>query len=160
MELVIVRPPLVYGPGVGANFLRLLRLVDRGWPLPLGAVRSQRSLVAVGNLVDLLVRCVDDAAAAGQTLLVSDGQDVTLPQLVGQLARCLGRPAHLLPIPRGALLALARLAGRSGPVARLTSSLQVDMDHTCHTLRWRPPVSLAAGLEATAQWYRDEGRRR
>ncbi len=160
LELVIVRPPLVYGPGVGANFLRLLRLVDRGWPLPFGAVRGLRSLVGIDNLVDLLARCADAPEAAGQTFLASDGEDFALPDLIRMLARHLGRPARLLPVPPHALVAAARLVGMAGTVARMTSSLQVDIAHTCCTLEWQPPMSAEDGLAATARWYGEQFHRR
>lgn len=159
LELVIVRPPLVYGPGVGANFLRLVRLVDSGWPLPFGAIRSQRSLVGIDNLVDFLVRCIDHPAASGETFLLSDGQDIALPELIRKLAHHLGQSARLVPIRHGQLLALARFAGKGGPVERLTSALQVDIEHTRRTLAWQPPMSTDVELAATAGWYRVRGPR-
>lgn len=157
LEIVIVRPPLVYGPGVGANFLRLMRLVDRGWPLPFGAIQGLRSLVALDNLVDLLVRCTKTPAASGEVFLVSDGQDISLPDLIRMLARHLGRAARLLPLPRTALLAVAGLLGEGATIERLTSELRVDMGHTCRTLAWQPPISTEAGIAATARWYRTGG---
>jgi UDP-glucose 4-epimerase len=158
LELVILRPTLVYGPGVGANFLRLLRLVDRGFPLPFGAIRSRRSLVSIDNLAHLIILCTRAPAAVGQTFLVADGEDISLPDLIRKLANGLGRSARLVGVPRGVLLELARFAGKAGPLERLASSLEVDIDHTRRTLAWRAPVTLDDGLEATARWYRQQGK--
>lgn len=146
MELVIVRPPLVYGPGVRANFASLVRAVARGLPLPLGRVHNQRSLVGIDNLVDLLLLCTQHPRAAGQTLLVSDGQDVSTAELVQQIAAALGRPARLLPVPLPWLRLAGRLTGRDAAIQRLCSSLQVDISATCQNLGWTPPVSVAGGL--------------
>ena len=146
MELVIVRPPLVYGPGVRANFASLVRAVARGLPLPLGRVHNQRSLVGIDNLVDLLLLCTHHPQAAGQTLLVSDGQDVSTAELVQQIAAALGRPARLLPVPLPWLQFAGRLTGRDAAIQRLCSSLQVDISATCQQLGWTPPVSVAEGM--------------
>ena len=146
MELVIVRPPLVYGPGVRANFASLVRAVVRGMPLPLGSVHNQRSLVGLDNLVDLLLLCTHHPRAAGQTLLVSDGHDVSTAELVQQIATALGRPARLLPVPLPWLRLAGRLTGRNAAIQRLCSSLQVDISATCQQLGWTPPVSVAEGL--------------
>jgi len=146
MELVIVRPPLVYGPGVRANFASLVRAVARGLPLPLGRVHNQRSLEGIDNLVDLLLLCASHPRAVGQTLLVSDGQDVSTAELVQQIAAALGRPAWLLPMPQPWLQFAGRLTGRDAAIQRLCSSLQVDISATCQQLGWMPPVSVAEGL--------------
>ena len=146
MELVIVRPPLVYGPGVRANFASLVRAVARGLPLPLGRVHNQRSLVGIDNLVDLLLLCTHHPRAVGQTLLVSDGHDVSTAELVQQIAAALGRPARLLPVPLPWLRLAGRLTGRDAAIQRLCSSLQVDISATCQHLGWTPPVSVAEGL--------------
>jgi nucleoside-diphosphate-sugar epimerase len=146
LEIVIVRPPLVYGPGVKANFLRLVRLVRNGVPLPLGSVKNKRSLVSLDNLVDLLIRCTEHPAAAGQTLLASDGQDLSTPELIRGLAAAMGRSARLLPVPPAMLRLGGRLTGRMDEVERLIGSLQVDIEHTCQTLNWTPPVPVAEGL--------------
>ena len=146
MELVIVRPPLVYGPGVRANFASLVRVVRRGIPLPLACVHNLRSLVGIDNLVDLLLLCTQHPRAAGQTLLVSDGQDVSTAGLVQQIADALGRPARLLPVPLPWLRLAGRLTGRDAAIQRLCSSLQVDISATCQHLGWTPPVSVAEGL--------------
>ena len=146
MELVIVRPPLVYGPGVRANFASLMRVVRRGIPLPLARVHNLRSLVGIDNLVSLLLRCTQHADAGGQNFLVSDGHDLSTPDLVRQLATALGQPARLWPVPLAGLQLAARLTGRQAAVQRLCSSLQVDISATCQGLQWAPPVSVAEGL--------------
>ena len=146
LEVVIVRPPLVYGPQAKGNFARLIELVRKGIPLPLGAVNNQRSLVALDNLVDLLVRCIDHPAAPGQTFLVSDGEDLSTQELVRRQAKAMGRPVRLVPVPVGLLRAAGRLTGKSKEVERLVSSLQVDIRHTQETLGWTPPVSVDEGL--------------
>lgn len=151
LEVVVVRPPLVYGPGAKGNLARLLKLVQSGVPLPLGAVHNQRSLIGLDNLVDLLIRCVDHPAAAGQTLLVSDGEDVSTPDLLRLIAAGLGRSARLLPVPVS-LLRLAGLAlGKRLDIDRLVGSLQIDSRHTCELLDWTPPVSVAEGIRRMVQ---------
>jgi nucleoside-diphosphate-sugar epimerase len=154
VECVIVRPPLVYGPRVRANFLRLLRVVGSGIPLPLASVANHRSLVYVGNLADALQACIAHPSAAGQIFAVSDGEDVSTPELVRRIAGALGRPARLFPFPV-ALLALAgRLAGQAQTIGRLTEDLVVDSAPIRALLGWRPPFSMAQGLTETAAWYR------
>ena len=147
MEVVVVRPPLVYGPGAPGNFGRLLRWVQRGVPVPLGAVtRNRRSLVALDNLVDLLVTCLDHPAAAGEMFLVADGEDVSTAGLLRRVGDALGRPARLVPVPPGLLRAGARAVGRGEMARRLLDSLQVDISDTRETLGWEPPVSVDEGL--------------
>nr|WP_296759864.1 SDR family oxidoreductase [Thioalkalivibrio sp.] len=146
LEIAVVRPPLAYGPGVKANVLRLMRLVDRGWPLPLAAVDNRRSLVALDNLVDLLTHCIDHPAAPGQTFLVSDGHDLSTPELVRGLAHAMGRPVRLFRVPLPLLRIAGQLSGRLGEFERLTDSLQVDIRATCETLGWEPPLSVQEGL--------------
>lgn len=147
LEVVIVRPPLVYGPQAKGNFARLVGLVKRGIPLPLGAVNNQRSLVALDNLVDLLIRCIDHPAAPGQTFMVSDGEDLSTQELVRRQAKAMGRPVRLVPVPVGLLKAAGRLTGKSMEVERLVGSLQVDISHTKKILGWTPPVSVDEGLQ-------------
>lgn len=147
MELVIVRPPLVYGPGVRANFAALMRWVQRGWPLPLGALDNRRSLVALPNLVDLLCVCLRHPAAPGQVFLVSDDCDVSSADLVRRMARAMGRKARLWPVPVRWLEAAAALLGKRAAVQRLCGSLQVDIQKTQHLLGWQPPVTLDQGLQ-------------
>ena len=149
MEVVIIRPPLVYGPGVKANFAALMRVVQRGWPLPLGAVHNQRSLVALDNLVDFIVTCITHPQAANQTFLVSDGQDLSTTELVRGMAQAAGLPALLLPIPVWALQAGASLLGKGDVVKRLCGNLQVDISKARNLLGWVPPVSVDEGLKRT-----------
>jgi len=147
MEVVIVRPPLVYGPGVKANFASMMRWVARGIPLPLGAIQNKRSMVALDNLVDLLVTCVKHPAAAGQTFLVSDGEDVSTTELLHRTARAMGRNARLVPVPAKLLEFCARLLGRQDLARRLCGSLQVDIEKTRRLLDWQPPLTLDQGLK-------------
>lgn len=151
MEVVIVRPPLVYGPGVRANFAALMRWLQRGIPLPLGAVTgNRRSLVALENLVDLLITCIDHPAAAHQTFLVSDGEDLSTTDLLRRMGQAMGTPARLIPVPP-ALLRLGAAALGQGDVAqRLLGSLQVDITCTCATLGWMPPIGVDEGLRQAA----------
>jgi nucleoside-diphosphate-sugar epimerase len=151
LDVVIVRPPLVYGPGVKGNLLRLLRWVARGVPLPLGAVQNQRSLVGLDNLLDLLSRCIDHPAAVGQTLLVSDGEDVSTPDLLRHMAAGLGRSANLLPVPKPLLRLAAHALGKQAEVDRLIGSLQIDSRYTCDLLDWTPPTSVVKGIRHMVQ---------
>jgi nucleoside-diphosphate-sugar epimerase len=151
LEVVIVRPPLVYGPAVKANFLRLIRLVGRGWPLPLGGVRNLRSLVALSNVVDLLICCVQRPEAVGRTFLVSDGEDLSTPELLRRLGTALGVNVRLFSVPDWLLLGSARLAGRGKEVERLVGSLQVDIALTMEVLGWQPVMSVDEGLRVTVE---------
>ena len=146
MEVVIIRPPLVYGPGVKANFAALMRAVQRGWPLPLGAVHNQRSLVALDNLVDFIVTCIAHSQAANRTYLVSDGQDLSTTELVRNIARAAGVHSRLLPVPVWALRAGASLLGKGEAVQRLCGNLQVDISKARSLLGWVPPVSVEEAL--------------
>jgi UDP-glucose 4-epimerase len=150
LEVVILRPPLVYGPGVKANFKRLLRTVARGWPLPLGAIRNRRSLLYLGNFVDAIRLCVEHPAAAGQIFLLDDGEAVSTPELINALARAMGQQARLLAVPVGVLKFVGALLGKHAAVARLTGSLYVDSSAIRTRLGWVPPFSMEAGLAATA----------
>ena len=149
LEVVILRPPLVYGPGVKANFLRLMRTVEKGWPLPLGAVRNRRSLLYLGNFVDAIRLCVEHPAAAGQTFLLDDGEAVSTPELIRAVARAMGRPARLLAVPVGMLELAGALLGKRAAVARLTGSLFVDSSAIRLRLAWTPPYTMRQGLDAT-----------
>lgn len=146
MEVVIVRPPLVYGPGVKANFSALMRAVQRGWPLPLGSVHNRRSLVALDNLVDFIVTCITHPNAANQTFLVSDGQDLSTTELIRGIAQAAGVFARLLPVPVWALQVGAQLLGKGDAVQRLCGNLQVDISKARSLLGWNPPVSVDEGL--------------
>lgn len=153
LEVVILRPPLVYGPGVKANFLRLMQTVQKGWPLPLGAIRNRRSLLYLGNFVDAIRLCIEHPAAAGQTFLLDDGKPVSTPELIRALAHAMGRPARLLAVPAGVLEVAGALSGRRAAVARLTGSLFVDSSAIRSRLGWMPPYTLQQGLAATvANW--------
>ena len=149
LEVVILRPPLVYGPGVKANFQRLIQIVERGWPLPLGAIHNRRSLLYLGNFVDAIRLCLVHPAAAGQTFLLDDGEPVSTPQLIRALAAAMGRPARLLPVPPGLLEFAGALLGKRAAVTRLTGSLYVDGSAIRSRLGWVPPFSMDVGLAAT-----------
>lgn len=150
MELVIVRPPLVYGPGVRANFLSMMRWIKRGVPLPLGAIDNRRSLVALDNLVDLLILCGKHPAAAGKTFLVSDCEDLSTTELLRRMGSALGKRARLLPVPSVFLTGGAALVGRGDVARRLCGSLQVDVSETREVLGWKPVVDVDAALGKTA----------
>ncbi len=150
MEIVIVRPPLVYGPGVKANFAAMMRWLWRGVPLPLGAIHNQRSLVALDNLVDLIVTCLTHPAAANQTFLVSDGEDVSTTGLLRHMGQAMGRPARLIPVPVSWLKLVAAMVGKLAVAQRLCGSLQVDIEKTRRLLGWSPPLSLDEGLRRAA----------
>jgi nucleoside-diphosphate-sugar epimerase len=146
MELVIIRPPLVYGPGVKGNFASMIRLMEKGLPLPLGAVGNKRSLVALDNLVDLIVTCVDNPAAANQVFLAGDGQDLSTTDLLRGVANAMGKSAWLLPVPDGLLMLGASMLGKRAVAQRLLGSLQVDISKAREILGWQPPVSVEEGL--------------
>lgn len=149
LEIVILRPPLVYGPGVKANFLRLMEMVQRAWPLPLGAIRNRRSLLYLGNFVDAMRVCIEHTDAAGQTFLLDDGEPLSTPDLIRALARAMGRPARLPAVPVGVLELAGALLGKRAAVARLVGSLYVDSSLIRSRLGWTPPFTMAAGLAAT-----------
>jgi UDP-glucose 4-epimerase len=152
LSIVNVRSPLVYGAGVRANFLRLMTWVDRQLPLPLGAIRNQRSLISVWNLCDLLVQLASTPQLTG-TCLASDGESLSTPDLIRRLARAMQRRALLIPVPVNLLRRMGRLAGREAELMRLCDSLVVDADPTFRKLGWRPPFTTDAGLARTAAWY-------
>jgi nucleoside-diphosphate-sugar epimerase len=153
MEVVIIRPVLIYGPGVGANFQQMMRWLSKGIPLPFGAVTNQRSLVSLENVVDLVVTCIDHPRAANQIFLVSDGEDVSTTQLMQRLVAYLGTKTWLMPISTKVLTFLARLLGRGALAQRLFGSLQVDIRKNQELLGWRPPVRLEDGLKSTAAHF-------
>ena len=155
IEVGIVRPPLIYGPGVRANFLSLLKLAASGWPLPLGAARSMRSMVFVDNLVDALIACATRPHASPATYFVSDGHDFSVAELVRLLRAEMGRPARLWDLPAGLVQAAARALGQADAAQRLFSPLQVDSGRIRRELAWTPPVSSEAGLQRTVRWFLD-----
>ncbi len=154
LDITIVRPPLVYGPDVRANFLALLRLADSPWPLPLAGANSRRSLVCVGNLVDALIACATVQHATPATYFVSDGHDPSVAELVTQLRAALGQRARLWTLPAALSRALATALGRGDAVQRLFAPLQVDTSRIRRELGWTPPFDQRAALEATARWFR------
>lgn len=156
MTYAIVRAPLVYGPGVRANFLRLMRWVDRGAPLPFARVRNLRSLVSLWNLVDALIRIAEHPAAADRVWMVSDGMDLSTPDLIDALGLALGRPARLLPVPVPLLRLIGVLVGQRQELERLCNSLALDISPTCSLIGWRPTVTVDEGLARTVAWYRDQ----
>jgi len=156
MEVVIIRPPLVYGPGVKGNFARMIQLVEKGLPLPLGLVRNKRSLVNIDNLVDLIVTCIDHPAAANQIFLAGDGQDLSTTELLKGVATAAGKPARLLPIPAACLMLPATLLGKKQVAQRLLGSLQVDISKARELLGWEPPVSVSEGLRRCFEPLKDK----
>jgi UDP-glucose 4-epimerase len=154
LDVVIVRPPLVYGPHVTANFLRMMDAVARGMPLPLGSISARRSIVYVDNLADALLQCATDPRAAGECFHVADDDAPSVTGLLRLVGDALGKPARLLPVPTAALRALGKLTGRSATIDRLTGSLQLDTGRIKRVLGWQPPYTTRQGLDATAAWYR------
>lgn len=148
MEVVIIRPPLVYGPGVKANFFKLIKWLSRGMPMPLGAIENRRSLVALANLVDLIMLCCHHPNAANQIFLVSDDDDLSTTTLVKKMAKALGRPVRLIPIPHSWLFVAAKVLNKSAVVGRLCESLQVDISKTKSLLSWAPPVTVDEELRS------------
>ncbi|WP_374088821.1 UDP-glucose 4-epimerase family protein [Methylomicrobium lacus] len=153
MEFVIIRPPLVYGPGVKGNFFSMMRWLDKGVPLPLAAIQNRRSLVAVDNLIDLILVCIEHPLAANQIFLASDGEDLSTPELLSKTASALGKRARLLPVPPGLLNFAARCLGKTAAIRKLCGSLQVDTGKTRERLAWRPPVGIDQALSEAAEHY-------
>ncbi|MEX3954890.1 UDP-glucose 4-epimerase family protein [Trinickia sp. EG282A] len=154
MEVVIVRPPLVYGPGVRANFFSLMQSIARGIPLPLGGIEARRSIVYVENLADALVRCAVDPRAAGKCFHVADDESLTVAELAYKIGDHLQKPARLLAVPPACLRFAGRLTGRLPQVERLTGNLRVDSSYIRTVLSWRPVSTLEDGLAETVRWYR------
>ena len=146
MEVVIIRPPLVYGPGVKANFAAMMKLAAKNLPLPLGAIHNKRSLVALENLVDLIVTCIDHPKAANETFLVSDDQDVSTTELLNKMTVAAGKKPWLIPVPMKLIQLGAMLLGKKAVADRLCGNLQVDISHTKNVLGWSPPITLEQGL--------------
>jgi len=147
MEVVIIRPPLVYGANAPGNFGKLTRLVAKGLPFPLGSINNLRSFVGIDNLVDFIITCLEHPAAANETFLVSDGEDLSTPDLIRRMARAMNHPARLLPVPVWALQAGASLLGKGDAVQRLCGNLQVDISKARELLGWNPPFSADEGLK-------------
>ncbi len=153
LEIVIIRPPLVYGPAVRANFLKLMRLVNSGLPLPLGAIHNSRSFVALDNLVDLILTCLHHPAAINQTFLVSDGDDMSTPELLRRMAKAFGKSSRLIPIPALLLRTVALILGKSEYSQRLCGSLQVDIFKAKQLLGWTPKISVDTALLKTTKHF-------
>jgi nucleoside-diphosphate-sugar epimerase len=153
LQTVILRAPLLYGPGVKGNFLRLMRAIDRGAPLPVGSISNRRSLLYLDNLVDVIQLCLEHPAAAGKTYLLADDEGISTPDLARAIAGALGRPARLLPFPPGLLKFAGAAVNKTAAVSRLTGSLQVDSGKIRRELAWQPRYSMAEGLRRTAEWY-------
>ena len=147
MEMVIIRPPLVYGPGVKGNFASMIKLVEKGLPLPLGAIHNKRSLIGIDNLVDLIIRCIDHPAAANQVFLAGEGEDLSTTELLRGVGQAMGKPARLIPVPAGLLQFGAMLLGKEAMAQRLLGSLQLDISKTCELLDWKPPYTVEEGLK-------------
>jgi len=156
LEVVILRPPLVYGPGVKANFKRLLETVRRGFPLPLACLCNKRSLVGLGNLVDAIALCAIHPQAAGNSYLVSDGEDVSTPELVRLIATAFGRSSRLFPVPIAIMRLVGTLTGKGATIDRLAGSLTVDITKIRRDLCWKPPYSMAQGLAETVEWFKKQ----
>jgi len=157
-EVVIIRPPLIYGPGVGGNFKRLLGRVNNGVPLPLSRVNNRRSLIYLGNLVDAIVTCIDHKDAAGKTFLVSDGEDISTPDLIRMIAKAMGKRPRLIPFPLSLLKAIGRFSGKSAEIERLSGSLCIDNSKIREVLGWKPPYTMEEGIRETVRWYKDSTR--
>ncbi len=153
MEVVIIRPPLIYGPGVKANFLRLLSSVIRGIPLPLAGIKNRRSMVALDNLVDFIITCIEHPAAANETFLISDGKDLSTAELVQCIAKQTGHSARLFTLPQSIMELGAALLGKKAVLDRLTQSLQIDSSKTQQLLQWQPPLSTDQAIADTVAWY-------
>ena len=156
LEVVILRPPLVYGPSVKANFLLLMQLIHQGWPLPLGAIKNRRSLLYLGNFVDAIRVCIEHPAAAGQTFLVDDGPTISTPELARAIAKTMDRSARLLPVPVSLLQMAGWMTGRSAVVSRLTRSLCMDSQAIRSQLGWLPPYSMEVGLAQTVAAFKQD----
>ncbi len=153
IEVVSIRPPLVYGPGVKANFRSMMAMINRGIPLPLGAIHNKRSFIGIDNLVDLIVTCIEHPNAANQTFLVSDGKDVSTTELAQSIGTALGKPIWLIPVPVKYIKLVAGMLGKREVVQRLCGTLQVDISKAKDLLGWVPPVTMTKGLKETADWY-------
>lgn len=161
MDFVVIRPPLMYGPGVKANFHSLIRSIDRGIPLPLGAAtRNRRSLLALSNLNDLIHTCLTHPAASNQTFLASDGEDLSTAELIRKIGDALGKPARLVTIPETIIKWASMISGKAGVYERLFGSLQIDISKNRKLLGWQPPVSVDAGLADTVRAYESRLRSR
>jgi nucleoside-diphosphate-sugar epimerase len=154
MQVVILRPPLIYGPGVKANLFNLIKLVNKGIPLPFGSIRNKRSLIYVGNLVDALLTCSEHANAAGKTFLVGDEYAVSTPELCRLIASSLLRPLRLVKFNLTVMAMASKLIGKSSTFERLSQSLEIDSSKICNDLSWSPPYTIEQGFAITADWFK------
>ena len=155
LQPVILRPPLVYGPGAKGNVLSLLKLCRLAAPLPLAAIDNRRSLIFVGNLVDAVIVCLENPAASGQTFFVRDGEDLSTPDLIRRVGHALNRPVRLFPVPPALLRMVGRMTGKSRTIQRLRGSLQVNDDKIRRQLTWTPPFNVVKGLDKMAAWFKN-----
>ncbi|ATX80272.1 Nucleoside-diphosphate-sugar epimerase [Mariprofundus aestuarium] len=154
MEVVVIRPPLIYGPGVKANFLRMIQWVQKGVPLPLGAVKNRRSLIALDNLVSFIIHCIDHPKASNEVFLISDGEDVSTTDLLKKAARAFGKQARLIPVPVGLMCFVASLLGKKDIADRLFGSLQIDSSKARNLLRWNPVINMDEQLKKTVEGWK------
>ncbi|MFH2047073.1 MAG: SDR family oxidoreductase [Pseudomonadota bacterium] len=154
MKVVIIRAPLIYGPEVGANFLRLIKTTDMGIPLPFAGIKNRRSMIFISNLIDIMIKCMTDNEAGQKTYLVSDGEDISTPELIRQIAKSLDKPARLFWMPLLMLRIGGLLTGKASAIERLVGSLYVDSSKIRKELNWKPPFTLEQGLKETAEWYK------
>lgn len=155
MDMIIIRAPMVYGPEVGANFFRLLKAVDKGTPLPVTGIKNKRSMIYIGNLVDLIMESLTHYGTGLKTYLASDGEDISTPELIRQMAKMLGKPARLFYVPLFILRFGSMITGNSQALDRLAGSLTVDLSKVRKELGWKPPFTLEQGLKETAEWYKN-----
>lgn len=156
MEVVIIRPPLVYGPGVRANFASMIRWMQRGIPLPFGAIDNRRSFIALDNLVSFIIHCIDHPKAANEIFLISDGEDVSTTVLLQKMSKALGKKSCLMPVPERWLRSVAKILGREDEAGKVLNSLQVDSSKARDVLGWKPVVTMDEQLHKTAEWYFSE----
>ena len=156
LEVVVIRPPLIYGARVKANFLQLLKIIDKSIPLPFSSIQNSRSLVYVGNLVDAIIACIEHPNAKNQTFIVSDNEDLSTPELIRRLGNALGKPPILLPVPTGLIQFAGKITGKTNVVNRLLGSLQVDSSKIRQMLNWKPPYTVDEGMQATVDWLKQQ----
>ncbi|MAV31478.1 MAG: UDP-glucose 4-epimerase [Cycloclasticus sp.] len=156
MEVVIIRPPLVYGPGVRANFASMIRWMQRGIPLPFGAIDNRRSFIALDNLVSFIIHCIDHPKAANEIFLISDGEDVSTTVLLQKMSKALGKKSCLMPVPERWLRSVAKILGREDEAGKVLNSLQVDSSKARDVLGWKPVIRMDEQLHKTAEWYLSE----
>lgn len=156
LEMVIIRAPIVYGPGVKGNFLHLLNLIDKGFPLPFGSINNLRSFISLDNLVDLIIYCINHPKAAGQTFLVSDGEDLSIPDLIKKIAATMKKKSFLIPIPISFLKFIGKIVGKTKQINSLINSLQVDSSHIENTINWKACISQNEALIKTTKWFKSK----